>query len=447
MRKSKRKSPAQFVADVYRAMDRKALAILLALELGTLLLMIIYGRGAEFFPAAVLLMTFTAIICTITFYLGADKFIIIFPTALVNIGLMAQVLESSRNISLIKYLFCTVVLCAALFLYRRFGFLLESPHMIRLMMAVQYAICLVTLVLGRISGDGARITFRDMTLLEFVKILYVFVAAGMLCGEKEDAMFPGLPLHKSTVYLTLHTAILSLFFVLCSEMGTLLVILLTYLIMNWVYGRDQKTAAALILVFVASFALFWLFSDRYVLANSKAEGNLPGPVKKLILRFGYALHPERDISGGGYQGTLGLCALALGGLVGIRSERYRVNAGWFTLYGADNDFLFANLAETGGFMLGMLIILMFIGLLVAGMNVAHGCQNRYLQGVAMAGSLLIFAEALIHIGYNLAVLPITGIPLYFCSYGFSALTTGMGLTGVLLAISTGKVRKKREKSR
>ena len=420
MRKRTGKSPLNIVSDVYKSMDRKALVILLALELGTLLMMIIYGRGAAFLPAAIALMLFTAIICIVTFSIKADKYIIIFSTALVNTGLMAQVMESSLSISVKKYLICTVVLCAALIVFRRFAFLFESPHAVRIMMAVQYAVCLATLAFGKLLGDqvqGGRITIRDMTLLEIVKILYVFVAAAMLCNEKEDKiLFTGTGLYASTVYLFLHTAVLAVFFALCSEMGTLLVIVLTYLIISWI-----------------SMSI-----------DPELKMNLPGFVKKLILRFGHALHPERDISGAGYQGTLGLCALALGGLAGIISERYRVSAGWFTLYGADNDFLFANLVETGGFLLGMLIILMFLGLLIAGTHVAQNCSDRYLQGVAMASTVLIFTEALIHIGYNLAILPITGIPLYFCSSGFTALATGMGLTGVLLAISTGKIRRRKK---
>ena len=448
MRKRTGKSPLNIVSDVYRSMDRKALVILLALELGTLLMMIIYGRGAAFLPAAIALMLFTAIICIVTFYIKADKYIIIFSTALVNTGLMAQVMESSLSISVKKYLICTVVLCAALFVFRRFAFIFESPHVVRIMIFAQYAVCLATLAFGKLLGDkvqGGRITIKDMTLLEIVKILYVFVAAAMLCSEKEDKiLFASTGLHASSVYLLLHTAVLSVFFALCSEMGTLLVILLTYLIVSWIYGKDRKLINVLILLFLASFALFWLISERLVLSNPKLEMNVPGFVKKLILRFGHALHPERDISGAGYQGTLGLCALALGGLAGIISERYRVSAGWFTLYGADNDFLFANLVETGGFLLGMLIILMFLGLLIAGTHVAQNCSDRYLQGVAMASTVLIFTEALIHIGYNLAILPITGIPLYFCSSGFTALATGMGLTGVLLAISTGKIRRRKK---
>ena len=112
MRKRTGKSPLNIVSDIYRSVDRKALVILLALELGTLLMMIIYGRGAAFLPAAIALMLFTAIICIVTFYIKADKYIIIFSTALVNTGLMAQVMESSLSISVKKYLICTVVLCS-----------------------------------------------------------------------------------------------------------------------------------------------------------------------------------------------------------------------------------------------------------------------------------------------------------------------------------------------
>ena len=72
---------------------------------------------------------------------------------------------------------------------------------------------------------------------------------------------------------------------------------------------------------------------------------------------------------------------------------------------------------------------------MAGFHVAEECGEQYSQSVAIGITVTIFAEALIHIGYNLALLPITGIPLYFCSSGFTALLTGMILVGILLAIS------------
>lgn len=56
--------------------------------------------------------------------------------------------------------------------------------------------------------------------------------------------------------------------------------------------------------------------------------------------------------------------------------------------------------------------------------------------MAVGIACLIAVESIIHIGYNMALLPITGIPLYFLSQGFSAIVTSMSLVAILLVIST-----------
>jgi len=57
---------------------------------------------------------------------------------------------------------------------------------------------------------------------------------------------------------------------------------------------------------------------------------------------------------------------------------------------------------------------------------------------------VITTEAVVHIGYNIAAFPITGIPLYFVSQGFTAILTGMIFVAILLVISIGQKEKQGE---
>ena len=132
----------------------------------------------------------------------------------------------------------------------------------------------------------------------------------------------------------------------------------------------------------------------------------------------------------GYQGTLGLEALSLGGLFGISSERYRLK-----LPEASNDYAFANVVQTCGMLMGLLMLLSFIALLRRGIKIADQCEDSYFQGLAAEITFMISVETVVHIGYNIGFLPITGIPLFFVSQGFTAVITGMALISILLVVS------------
>ena len=424
------------VYDIYKSIDRSALASILAVEAATFLLILIFGHGIRILPVTLLLMLFTAAVCIITFYFRGNKTIILLTIALVNLGFIAQFVQDSDGINIKKYVICCTL--AMLFLIIAFAAYLKLEHLfvsntvVIIMVTVQYLICAVMSIFGQ--GREANITFLGINLFELVKVLYIFVCAALLCGNKTDKFFTRFRLHMSTLLLLAHTLGLSLFFTVCSELGTLLVILVTYMIMSWIFGKDRKFTAMFIIAFLGAFLLFWAVCDLFLYPRI-GEMNVPSAVSKLIRRFGVTLHPEKAMSTDGYQGTMGLLAIALGGLTGNTSERYRLSADGFSLPRANDDFLFANIVQTCGLLFGIMIIVFFLGLLMAGFHVAEECGEQYSQSVAIGITVTIFAEALIHIGYNLALLPITGIPLYFCSSGFTALLTGMILVGILLAIS------------
>ncbi|GFI51711.1 putative lipid II flippase FtsW [Lachnospiraceae bacterium] len=93
--------------------------------------------------------------------------------------------------------------------------------------------------------------------------------------------------------------------------------------------------------------------------------------------------------------------------------------------------------------MGVAIIVSFFALLARGIAIASACKETYFQGLTMSIVLLLVIENMIHIGYNIAMFPITGIPLYFVSQGFTAVVTAMVLAAVLLVISTGVLERRK----
>lgn len=430
------------IKEYFEHKDVKLIIAMLTVELGLLLLVANKGLVAYYFPVALLLMFFTVIGSYIVFKIEADRYLLIIVLVLMNLGFVVQQIQSGKNMQVIVFLakFSVAIGSSVIvaILYNRFASLLSKDIFLWLMIAIQYAICLVIflvgIAIGNFSEQGAIISIRGITPFELVKFMYIFIAAGLLCRDKKKIRFfnffvPSEPL------LIIHTIVLSLIFIACRELGTLMIVYITGMIMLWIYGERRKIISFLIIFSVFGFGLIWFISDS-ILYPKIFSGELlvPGLASKLIKRFGTALHPEMSMIGSGYQGTLGLEAIAIGGALGLISERYRL-----PLPEASNDFVFANVVQTCGLLMGFLVVLFIFAFLKRGTDIANKCEDTYFQGVAICITDVIIVEAVIHIGYNLAMLPITGIPLYFVSQGFTAVVTGMAFITVLLVISTGTV--------
>ena len=107
----------------------------------------------------------------------------------------------------------------------------------------------------------------------------------------------------------------------------------------------------------------------------------------------------------------------------------------FTIPQENNDLIFAKLVQTCGFVTGVFMILSFLLLLRQGMKIAREKEDLYYSGLATGITLLFAMEGIVHIACNIGLFPITGIPLYFVSQGFTSLTTGMVMMGFLLVMS------------
>lgn len=150
------------------------------------------------------------------------------------------------------------------------------------------------------------------------------------------------------------------------------------------------------------------------------------------------LDPSKDPTGAGYHISQALIAVGSGGLLGVGLGRS------ISIYGylpeAPNDSIFAVIAEEFG-LIGSLIIIGLFGCLVyRGLKIAKDAPDSFSRLVAVGISLWLMFQALINVAAMLSLLPLTGIPLPFISYGGSSLVFTMIGAGILLNISKYTVR-------
>jgi rod shape determining protein RodA len=99
------------------------------------------------------------------------------------------------------------------------------------------------------------------------------------------------------------------------------------------------------------------------------------------------------------------------------------------------DFIFAVLGEKMGFIGGMLVIILFMALLLRALLIAHRSQDRFGTFLAAGVVTMLTFHVFINIGMNTGLLPVTGIPLPFISYGGTSLLVSMLAIGLLESIA------------
>ncbi len=145
------------------------------------------------------------------------------------------------------------------------------------------------------------------------------------------------------------------------------------------------------------------------------------------------LHPFADSTNAGYQISQSLIALGSGGLTGVGLGAGR--AKWNFLPNAHTDFIFAIIGEELGLIGCFLVIGLFITFGVLGTRAALRAPDRFGALVAAGVTMWVVGQAVINIGAVVGLLPVTGIPLPFVSFGGSALITTMLASGMLVNIA------------
>lgn len=145
------------------------------------------------------------------------------------------------------------------------------------------------------------------------------------------------------------------------------------------------------------------------------------------------LDPSQDVQGQGFNILQARYAIGQAGLLGHRFSDTAHND-LQLLAVKTTDFAFAHAIGNFGFVGAVALFTLFMLLLWRYLRVARLARDDFGQLIAMGAAAMLFFQAFVNIGMNEGILPVTGIPLPFISYGGSPLITLLALQGILQSV-------------
>jgi rod shape determining protein RodA len=209
---------------------------------------------------------------------------------------------------------------------------------------------------------------------------------------------------------------------------------------------DLGTALALVAILTVElyFALpklgdFGIYALGVLVAGAAAVGTNAVLKPFQRARLFVFLNPKADPEGSGYNLAQSKIAVGNGEWFGrglFRGTQTQLNF----VPEHSRDFIFTVLAEEWGFVGAALLLALYAAVLYAGVRTMLVARDRF--GFLLASGLvgLLFFHVLVNVGMTIGIMPITGIPLPFMSYGGSAMLTDFAAIGILLNIFSQRDR-------
>lgn len=207
------------------------------------------------------------------------------------------------------------------------------------------------------------------------------------------------------------------------DYGTAMAFIAATVLMLFAAGIDKRYIIAVFLLAAIAIPLLYNFI-------------LPEHAKKRIDIF---LHPESDPRGAGYNIIQSKLAIGAGGLTGMGLLKGNQTQLGF-LYPKTTDFIFSVIGEEMGFIVAGAIIILYVVFITKILYIAKTAKDSTGTLIAAGISGIFIFHMIENIGMVMGLLPITGVPLPFISYGGSSMITNYIMVGILLNIS-GKRQK------
>lgn len=201
------------------------------------------------------------------------------------------------------------------------------------------------------------------------------------------------------------------------DFGSAIVIFLIWFGMVLVSGISKKHLALVFLIGAIAFAGLWNFGFK--------------PYQKArIMNF---IHPLADIRGTGYNAYQAMITVGSGEIVG-KGIGYGTQSRLKFLPEYETDFIFAAFAEEWGF-IGVLILFILYGIIIYRI-LLYALRGETNFEILYATGLAIYfmTHLIINVGMNIGVMPVTGIPVPFMSYGGSHLVAEFLGLGILMGM-------------
>lgn len=289
-----------------------------------------------------------------------------------------------------------------------------------------YLACLLLLVLVLVFGRQAGGSIRWLAIGPFtvqpsepVKLGVIIILAKFLAGKAKPE---GLNL-KELLAPLLITALPFLLIANQPDLGTAGIIALIAGSMAAFVKIEKKTFFGICLIFLIILPIAWNLLEPY-----QQE-------RVLTLIF-----PNNDPLGAGYHIRQSKIAVGSGMLLGKGFLEGTQKMLAF-LPEQHTDFIFSVLAEEWGFAGAFGVLLLYLFLIVFGLNIAHGCRDKFGTILAVGITAMFFWQVFINIGMVIGIMPVVGMPLPLMSYGGSSTLTNLLGVGLLMNISMRRFMK------
>ncbi|MBI3943279.1 MAG: rod shape-determining protein RodA [Chloroflexi bacterium] len=277
------------------------------------------------------------------------------------------------------------------------------------------ALLAIVLVTGQIGGGSQRwinLGFFQLQPSELAKFIMVIVLARFFSDRQASIRSP------VTFIMSLMLVVIPMALIYKQpDLGTALALGAIWLVLGWVAGVPFRYTVLIGLVFLLAMPWIW----THVLQDY---------MRDRIILF---LNPEADPLGAGYNVNQARIAIGSGGWLGKGFMMGTQNQLQF-LRVRYSDFIFSVLGEELGFVGGVLLFSLLSFVIIRILQDASKARDGFGMLLACGVAIIILSQSLINLSVNLGLMPVTGIPLPYVSYGGSSLISLLAAQGLVHSI-------------
>ena len=256
---------------------------------------------------------------------------------------------------------------------------------------------------------------------EFIKLAMILMLAQELAKDEQP-----MGTLKEFMRIMMLIAVPGVIILASGETGSLIVIIFLAAVMMFFSNVNMK----LLLTMAAIVVLAILALYGFIVATGVEDYRI-----NRILAF---LNPELSPLDDAYQMRQSQIAIGSGGAAGIgrfvdgaMSQLNYVPADW-------TDFIYSTIGEAWGFLGCILVLLMYLLIILRMLYLARFTYDKFGMLIIIGVLGMLLFHVFENIGMTLGLMPITGIPLPFLSYGGSNMTTTMGGIGLVLNVTRNR---------
>ena len=300
-----------------------------------------------------------------------------------------------------KQIIWVIVAVVIMFIFNRIDFsFLKNSKLILFLYLLCISSLVATLILGsKINGAKAWLDFGVFSIQpsDFIKIVLIILLAKYLSKRHID-----IKNVRHIIVSFIYTIIPVILILLQPDLGSAMVLLFIWGSLMLISGISRQHLLILMSIGILILSLSWIFIFKDYQKNR-------------ILNL---INPARDIRNTGYNVYQSQIAVGSGGVFG-KGVGYGTQSRLSYLPEHETDFIFAAFVEEWGFVGAIFMILLFVILFIRLTYIAYYAKDNFQVFTIFGFTAWLFCHFMINIGMNIGLLPVTGIPLPFVSYGGS----------------------------